>query len=331
MNHSINKNTEDQIKQAVTLLRHGELVVFPTETVYGLGADATNDIAIQRIYTIKKRPRTHPLIVHIANIANINDWAVNINQAAWHLAKTFWPGPLTLILKRAQHVLSSVTGGQDTIAIRIPSHPVAQSLLQLFGGGIAAPSANYFGKLSPTQASHVHKELGPDVKLVIDGGRCQCGLESTIIDVTGDSPNILRLGAIDTDAITTALGKKILVAQTSNISAPGTLAAHYAPHTPLHLISSEKLKEFVEQLLSEHKTVAVLAKQPAFFKHASIQWIMMPNTPSAYAYELYARLHEADDGKHEAIVVETVPKDESWSAIHDRLKKAELGSRASAA
>lgn len=327
MNYYLDKNTEDQIKQAVALLSHGELVVFPTETVYGLGADAANDIAIQRIYEIKKRPRNHPLIVHIASIGDVNDWAVNINQAAWHLAKTFWPGPLTLILKRAPHVLSSVTGGQDTIAIRIPSHPVAQKLLHLFSGGIAAPSANYFGKLSPTQASHVHKELGSDVKLIIDGGRCQCGLESTIVDVTSDFPNILRLGAIGTDSITAALGEKIRVSQTSNISAPGALAAHYAPHTPLHLISSEELKEFIEQLLAEHKNVAVLARQPSFLNHPSIQWVIMPNTPSAYAYELYARLHGADEGNHDSIVVEMAPKDESWSAIHDRLKKAERGSK----
>ena len=318
---------EEQIKQAVALLRQGEIVIFPTETVYGLGADATNETAIQQVYDIKKRPRNHPLIVHIANIADISNWAVNINQAAWSLAKTFWPGPLTLILKRDSHVLSSVTGGQDTIAIRIPNHPIAQKLLQLFGSGIAAPSANYFGKLSPTQAGHVHKELGSDVKLVLDGGRCQYGLESTIVDVTSDFPNILRLGAISTDSITAALGKQIRVSQTSNISAPGTLAAHYAPNTHLHLISSENLKEFIGQLLAEHKTVVVLARQPSFLNNSSIQWVPMPQTPSAYAYELYAQLHDADAKSYSAIVVERVPEDENWLAIHDRLKKAERGSK----
>lgn len=327
MSHYLNKNTKNQIKQADALLRQGELVVFPTETVYGLGADAANDMAVERIYAIKKRPRNHPLIVHIANIADISNWATDINQTAWQLAKIFWPGPLTLVLKRAPHVLSSVTGGHDTIAIRIPSHPVAQSLLQLFGGGIAAPSANYFGKLSPTQASHVNKDLGMDVKLVIDGGRCQCGLESTIVDVTGDFPNILRLGAINAESIAAAIGQQIGVAQSNKIAVPGALAAHYAPHTRLHLISSEKLKEFIEQLLIKHKTVAVLAQQSAFLEHPNIKWITMPNTSSAYAYELYMRLHEADEIKHDAIVVEIPPNDNDWLALHDRLKKAEQGSK----
>jgi len=327
MNYYLNKNIEEQIKQAATLLRRGELVVFPTETVYGLGADAMNDVAIQRVYDIKKRPRTHPLIVHIANIEDISNWAVAINQTAWHLAKTFWPGPLTLILKRNSQVSSSVTGGQDTIAIRIPSHPIAQKLLQLFGGGIAAPSANYFGKLSPTQASHVHKDVGLDVKLVLDGGRCQCGLESTIVDVTSDFPNILRLGAISTDAIKVAIGEKINILQTSNIPAPGALAAHYAPHTKLHLISTMNLKRFIDQLLAEHKTVVVLARQLAWLEHASIRWIIMPSIPSAYAYELYAKLHMADEERCDIIVAEMVPEDESWSAIYDRLKKAERGSK----
>lgn len=331
MSHYLNENIKTQIKQAVTLLKQGDLVIFPTETVYGLGADATNDAAIQQIYTVKKRPHNHPLIVHIANITKLENWTTEINQVALQLAKAFWPGPLTLILRRAPHVLSIITGGQDTIAIRVPSHPVAQKLLQLFGNGIAAPSANYFGKLSPTLASHIHKELGSEVKLVIDGGRCQCGLESTIVDVTGDSPNILRLGAISADLITAVLGKKICVAKTSNISAPGALAAHYAPHTPLYVISSDNLKEYIQQLLAEHKTIAVLSRQSAFLNNSSIQWIIMPNTPSAYAYELYARLHDADEGNHGAIAVEMAPADESWLAIHDRLKKAQRGSNASEA
>lgn len=327
MNDYLNKNVEEQIKQAVTLLREGELVVFPTETVYGLGADATNDAAIQQIYTIKKRPRNHPLIVHIANVAELERWATSINRTAWQLAKTFWPGPLTLILQRAPQILSSITGGQDTIAIRVPNHPVTQKLLQLFGSGIAAPSANYFGKLSPTQTSHVLKELGSEVKLVIDGGRCQYGLESTIVDVTGDSPNILRFGAIGADSITAALGEQVCVSQASNIAAPGTLVAHYAPHTQLHVISPGDLNAFIQQLLSEHKTVVVLARQPSFSNNSSIRWITMPQTPSAYAYELYAQLHEADAKKYGAIVVEKVPEGEGWLAINDRLKKAERGSK----
>jgi len=320
---------ENQINKAVNLLKQGELVVFPTETVYGLGADASNQDAVLKIYELKKRPKNHPLIVHLASMSMIENWVYGFNKTACQLAQAFWPGPMTLILKKSPSVLNCVTGGYDTVAIRIPSHPIAQRLLQLFNGGIAAPSANSFGKLSPTQARHVHKELGPKVKMVLDGGRCQCGLESTIIDVTGDQPNILRYGAISAKAIEQVIGNTQDLNKASTIAAPGKLEAHYAPNTKMRIVSSDRLLTFIKQQLEDQKTVSVLARQSALINHPSVTWIEMPKEAEGYAYELYEALHCADEKQRDMIIIENIPRAQDWLAIHDRLKKAECGSQIS--
>jgi len=181
------------------MLRAGELVAFPTETVYGLGADASSAAAVKKIFAAKGRPASHPVIVHIADMSELKHWAAEVPRAAWLLAEKFWPGPLTMVLKRAAHVHDVISGGQNTVGLRVPSHPVAQQLLKAFGGGIAAPSANRFGKLSPTTAAHVREELGDAVRIVLDGGACEVGIESTIVDLSREPPAILRPGRVSCD------------------------------------------------------------------------------------------------------------------------------------
>lgn len=231
------------IDQAADLLRQGRLVAFPTETVYGLGADASNPDAVRRIFLAKGRPVDHPLIVHIPSVASLDAWALSIPQAAQQLAAHFWPGPLALILKKRPEVPLEVTGGQDTVGLRVPDHPVALRLLQAFGGGVAAPSANRFCRISPTLAIHVQEELGASVDMILDGGACQVGVESTIVDLSGSQPKLLRPGHITRDQIEAILQTKLLVssqieqADAMQIRAPGMMAIHYAPITPALLCS----------------------------------------------------------------------------------------------
>ena len=196
---------QKSIKAAVTILRAGGLVVFPTETVYGLGADAANAAAVRKIFAAKGRPADHPVIVHLASDRDLTRWASDIPPAVRQLAERFWPGPLTLVVRRAKSVSDEVTGGQDTIGLRVPSHPIAQALLNAFGGGIAAPSANRFGHISPTTVRHVREELGDRVDLILDGGACEVGIESTIVDVSGGTPVLLRPGRVSEEEIEAVL------------------------------------------------------------------------------------------------------------------------------
>jgi len=215
------------IEHAALLLRQGLLVAFPTETVYGLGADASNPEAVRKIFQAKGRPADHPLIVHISSVDSLNDWAVNIPDAAKKLAAHFWPGPLALILNKKPDVPLEVTGGQETVGLRMPDHPVALSLLKAFGGGIAAPSANRFCRISPTQAAHVEEELGDAVDLILDGGSCQVGVESTIIDLSGKQPKLLRLGHITQKDIEAVLQTELIIvsspAEQTELRAPGMI------------------------------------------------------------------------------------------------------------
>jgi L-threonylcarbamoyladenylate synthase len=225
------------IARAADLLHAGDLVAFPTETVYGLGADATNAAAVAKIFAAKGRPADHPLIVHIPGVSHLGRWARDVPPQAYQLAAAFWPGPLTMILKRQPGVPDLVTGGQDTVGLRIPDHVVARQLLAAFAGGIAAPSANRFGHISPTTAAHVHEELGAAAAFVLDGGPCGIGIESTIVDLSRDRPAVLRPGAITREQLETALGIAPDEGAADNFpDAPrvsGSLAAHYAPITPM--------------------------------------------------------------------------------------------------
>jgi len=288
----------EEIAAASDRLCAGELVAFPTETVYGLGADARNPLAVRRIYAAKDRPSGHPLIVHLAKPAQAEAWG-EMSAAARELAAAFWPGPLTLVLRRADGVLDEVTGGLDTVGIRVPSHPVARALLASFADGIAAPSANRFGRVSPTTADHVRSELGPEV-MVLDGGPCQVGIESTIVDLSGDVPALLRPGGVPVEAIEALLGP--LIAGTT--PAPGTLPEHYAPRTALCL--SDQPEDTASALRAEGRTVATLLAGP----------------PEDHARMLYAELRRLDGLDVDVLVAERSPHGGIGRAINDRLQRA---------
>lgn len=322
-----------EIARAVELLKAGELVGIPTETVYGLGADAANPLAVAKIFAAKGRPADHPLIVHIPGADFIERWAVDIPDLAWELAEDFWPGPLTLILKRAPGVPDVVTGGQDTVGLRVPGHPVALELLRAFAaaggsGGIAAPSANRFGRISPTTAAHVREELGDAVALVLDGGPCVVGIESTIIDLSSGRPVLLRPGHITPAAIEAVCGLRPEAPTAAAPRASGTLEAHYAPLTPMRRVDGARLAQFLNAMRHSGRRCGVLAhSQPpqAGVPHA---WKMLPAEPVGYAHDLYAALRELDHAGVDLIVVEAIPETLQWQAVADRLRRALAGAGA---
>lgn len=317
--------SDKQIEEAVSVLRAGGLVAFPTETVYGLGADASNAAAVGKIFEVKGRPATHPVIVHLADAVQAANWAREVPAAARTLAREFWPGPLTLILNRARGVSDVVTGGQDTVALRVPSHPVAQQLLARFGGGIAAPSANRHGRVSATTADHVEAEFGSALACVLDGGETQVGIESTIIDLSGASAVLLRPGSITVGQIEGALGAPVASAAAGAPRAPGTLAAHYAPRTPLMLMEADLATELAASLGRQGKRVAVLAlsaRQPLL---PDLTWIAAPLEAAGYAHALYASLRRLDEAGCDTIIVERPPGAPEWAAINDRLARAAAG------
>lgn len=313
------------IERAVQVLRAGGLVAFPTETVYGLGADASNPDALRKIYAAKERPRNHPLIVHVASLDAVTNWASDVPAAASLLAQRYWPGPLTLILKRALRVSDLVTGGQDTVALRVPSHPVAQSLLAAFGGGIAAPSANRYGRVSATTAEHVRTEFGDEIEFVIDGA-CDVGIESTIVDVSGKQPVLLRPGSITAQEIEAVLGAALAPATPGSPRASGTHAKHYAPRTPLMLMEADLLLELAGSMTRQGDKVAVLARSARKPLLQGVTWIAAPHDPAGFAHDLYSNLRALDCAGCAAILVEQPPLDTAWAAIQDRLRRAAAGS-----
>jgi L-threonylcarbamoyladenylate synthase len=313
------------ISRAAATLRAGGLVAFPTETVYGLGADASNADAVRKVFAAKGRPHDHPLIVHIASAAQLADWARDIPSSAQALAKKFWPGPLTLILKRAPGVSDWVTGGQDTVALRVPSHPLAQALLQAFGGGVVGPSANRFGHVSATTADHVRQEFGNTVDVVLDGGACEVGIESTIIDVSGVKPALLRPGWITAAQIESALGMPLAAPDAASPRAPGTLAKHYAPKTPVMLVEGDVIDELARSFARQGKRVAVLARNARRPLIEKLLWIAASATPATYAHDLYSHLRELDAAGCDVMLVEELPLLVEWAAIRDRLLRAAAG------
>jgi L-threonylcarbamoyladenylate synthase len=311
------------IARAAELLRAGELVAFPTETVYGLGADAANPRAVAKIFAAKGRPQDHPLIVHLADAAQLDRWARDIPDTARLLAAAFWPGPLTLILKRQPDVIDAITGGQDTVGLRVPNHTLALELLRTFGGGLAAPSANRFGRISPTTAEHVREELGDAVAMVLDGGACQVGIESTILDLSGVAPAILRPGMIGVEAIAAVLGQAPAAA--GRADAPrvsGSLESHYAPRTPLELVSSDGLVFAVRNAIIRQERTAFLASMAQPLHHDMISWKLAPAEPEPFARALYASLRELDALGCARIVVQAPPATPNWAPVLDRLRRA---------
>lgn len=292
------------VPQAVRILQKGGLVAFPTETVYGLGGDADNPQAIEAIFRVKGRPNTHPLIVHLGSWEAVKDWAVSVPDEAHLLMQTYWPGPLTLILKRAHRVLKAVTGGQETVGLRVPDHKLALAMLRDFGGGVAAPSANRFGQVSPTCADHVRQDLGGDVDYILDGGSCAVGLESTIVEFNSGEAVILRPGGVTREALQETLRQTIEVRGAGPVRVSGQLESHYAPRAVVVIVRPEESGARVEELRAAGKRVAVLV-----------------GTDVA-PQELYASLRRADDSGADVIVVPLPDETGMGLAVADRLRKA---------
>jgi L-threonylcarbamoyladenylate synthase len=320
--------SSSEIERAAAILRAGGLVAFPTETVYGLGADASNPAAVAKIFAAKGRPQDHPVIVHLGSIELLPQWAAEIPLAARKLAAAFWPGPLTLILKRAAGVPDCVTGGQDTVGLRIPGHPVAFELLSAFAGkesgrgfsGVAAPSANKFGRLSPTTAAHVRAELGDAVDCVLDGGECAVGIESTIIDLSRGRAVLLRPGDITPAQVAAVLGTDVELRDTAAPRVPGALDSHYAPRTPLLLVAAAELPARLAALRGKKLAVLARAEAPAGLENVS--WQTAPRAAAGYAHELYTSLRRLDALGCAAILVEAPPAAPEWQAVNDRLRRA---------
>ena len=333
------------IAAAVAVLRRGGLVAFPTETVYGLGADASNPDAVGRIFAVKGRPRNHPVIVHLAEAALIKEWAADVPADAWTLADAFWPGPLTLILPRADRVPDSVTGGVGTVGLRVPAQPLALELLAAFGGGVAAPSANRFGRVSPTSAAHVRADLGPDVDLVLDGGPCSVGVESTIVDLSRGTPRVLRLGGLSVEALSECLGHAVEVtavarglaaaaAETAggpsgaassvseSVPAPGTLSSHYAPAARVELLAAEAVAGRAAELLGQGLKVGLLAPQRLEGVPDGLDALPPAGAAAAYAQCVYQRLREADRRGLDVLLAVPPPETGIGAAVADRLRRA---------
>ncbi|HTY94600.1 MAG TPA: L-threonylcarbamoyladenylate synthase [Steroidobacteraceae bacterium] len=311
-----------EIDAAVQALRDGDLVAFPTETVYGLGANAQNPAAVRKIFEVKGRPVSHPVIVHLDSPKFLHRWVSEVPPAAARLAERFWPGPMTLVLPRAAQVHDIVTGGQPTVAIRVPSHPMAQQLLTAFGGGIAAPSANRFGRLSPTRAEHVRDELGDAVRVVLDGGECQLGLESTIVACEGDTVRLLRPGAVTASQLREVAPELIVGADAFTSRVPGSLPSHYAPRTPMSIVPSGEIDARAASASSGGTRIAVLAQRLPLKSHAYVTWVNAGRRPEQYAHDLYANLRALDTAGCQQILVQDVPEGERWDAVRDRLLRA---------
>lgn len=315
-------NRSDLIKQAAATLHAGGLVAFPTETVYGLGADATNPEAVKRIFSAKGRPSDHPLIVHIGEIGELTKWAKDIPDSAWELAKKFWPGPLTMILRRNDTVCDSVTGMLDTVALRIPEHPLALELLREFGGGIAAPSANRYGRVSPTSAEDVYEELGDRVDVILDGGRCSVGIESTIVDLSAAVPRLLRPGSITKEAMSHVLGFSFEAAEGTDIRYPGGDPSHYSPMARVVLATWENAEEKLKECLGNGERVGLLASHlPNNFPPDAV-WLRIKCALEEQAYELYHSLRQADHIGLQVLVVVMPENSGIGQALCDRLYRA---------
>jgi len=330
--------SQAEIAQAVRRLLDGELAAFPTETVYGLGADAENPQAVARIYAAKGRPSDHPVIVHIAPRGDVGYWAAQVPDQARRLIDAFWPGPLTLILKRAAHIPGAVSAGQDSVGLRCPSHPVAQALLAAFAaarpngqGGLAAPSANKFGQVSPTRAEHVRSEFPEEVAAgmpVLEGGASEVGIESTIVDLSrldsGAGVVLLRPGHITAAQIEAVLGEPVRAPDAAAPRASGTLKAHYAPRTELELASPSRLQEVLQGrgLPSQGKVVVVGYTPEPAARDPRVQWQAVPADPARYAQALYALLRDLDSQGYARIVVQAPPADDAWHAVNDRIGRA---------
>ena len=324
------------IARAIDVLDSGGLVAVPTETVYGLAADADSPDAVRAIFVAKGRPQDHPVIVHVADVQALDAWAARVPAAARLLAQTFWPGPLTLVLPRALRAHDGLTGGQDTVGLRCPAHPWVRALLAAWcerrvdpGAALAAPSANSFGRISPTTAAHVRADLGEKpagkVDVILDGGSCPVGIESTIVDLSHASVRLLRPGNVTRAQLEAVLGGPVVDADAADAPrAPGRLAQHYAPRTPLELVEQGALSARVNALRGTR--IAVLAPAMALLDWTGdvVLRLIAPAAADEYARRLYALLHQLDAAGAQRILVARPPRGPQWDAIHDRLERAKI-------
>jgi L-threonylcarbamoyladenylate synthase len=314
--------TDADITRAVEALRRGGLVAFPTETVYGLGADAASTNALTRLYTVKGRPPDHPVIVHVAEAGAVDEWAAEVPDTARRLGGAVWPGPLTIVVRRSSRVPDAVTGGGDTVGLRVPDQPVALALLRAFGGGIAAPSANRFGRVSPTTAQDVRADLGDDVDVVLDDGPCTVGVESTIVDCTGPEAMILRPGGVSRERVAEVVGGTVRVRRDGLVRAPGTLKSHYAPEATVLLVSRADLVDRAACMAEVGQRVAVLASGTAPSLPDGVIVLEPPGDVDEYARVLYARLREADRAGADVVLAVPPPDTGVGAAVADRLRRA---------
>ena len=314
--------------QAARHLQAGELVAFPTETVYGLGADAASNAAVAKIFAAKGRPADHPLIVHVASAARVLDYASDVPPFAQRLMDALWPGPLTVILPRKPGVAVAAAGGQDSIGLRCPAHPVALAFLaacQTLGvSGVAGPSANRFGRVSPTTAAHVVSEFGPDL-LVLDGGPCAVGIESSIVDCTRAQPVLLRPGVLTRAQLEAACGQRVLNADELTLAAPrasGTLESHYAPNAKVRLMNTKAIQTALELLGADAAHMAVYARSIMRIRSERVLFRRMPDDALATAQQLFAVLRDFDAQGVKLIWIENLPDSPEWDGVRDRLGRA---------
>jgi L-threonylcarbamoyladenylate synthase len=314
------------VLEAARCIRAGGLVGFPTETVYGLGADASSDEAVAGIFAAKGRPADHPLIVHVAEASQVNDYASSVPPFAARLTQAFWPGPLTVILPRRQGVAAAAAGGHDSIGLRCPAHPVALAFLKACGTGVAGPSANRFGRVSPTSAQHVAQEFG-DALLVLDGGPCTVGIESSIVDCTRGRPVLLRPGVLTRAQLEAACGEPVLDKEDLQSAghaprAPGTLAAHYAPNAKVRLMDAGAIQTALDLLGADAAHIAVYARSVLRIPSANVLFRRMPDDAAATAQQLFAVLRDFDAQGIQLIWIEHPPATAEWDGVRDRLGRA---------
>ena len=315
------------ISEAARQIQAGELVGFPTETVYGLGADASNDAAVAKIFAAKGRPVNHPLIVHVADADQVQHYASSVPPFAARLMQAFWPGPLTVILPRKTGVADAAAGGQNSIGLRCPAHPVALAFLQACKTGVAGPSANRFGRVSPTDSQHVASELGDEL-LILDGGPCKVGIESSIVDCTRGQPVLLRPGVLTREQLEVACGQPVLdqnealASASATPRAPGTLASHYAPHAKVRLMDALPLQTALDLLGEDAAHIAVYARSIVRIKSTKVLYRRMPDDALATAQQLFAVLRDFDDQGAKLIWIENMPDSAQWDGVRDRLMRA---------
>ena len=315
---------QTSVEQAAARIRTGELVAFPTETVYGLGADASSDTAVAKIFAAKGRPADHPLIVHIASSKQVSDYASSVQPFAERLIKAFWPGPLTVILPRKPGVATAAAGGQDSIGLRCPAHPLALAFLKACDTGVAGPSANKFGRVSPTTAQHVAQEFD-DALMVLDGGPCTVGIESSIVDCTRSAPVLLRPGVLTREQLSAACGQPVLNADDTPDNAPrapGTLESHYAPNAKVRLMEAKAIQTGLDLLGADAAHIAIYARSIVRIKSSQVLYRRMPDDALATAEQLFAVLRDFDAQGVKLMWIEPVPETAEWDGVRDRLARA---------